>query len=155
MPKPIPDDYRIVTPYLVCADAARAIAFWAEAFGATERMRLPGSGGKIGHAEVVIGDCVVMVADEFPEMEIRGPRSIGGTPVSLVLYVEDVDATVARAVRAGATLMRPVETKFYGDRMGSVVDPEGHVWHVGTHVEDVAPDELRRRAATATESAGG
>jgi PhnB protein len=155
MAKPIPDGYKVVTPYLVCADAARAIAFYKEAFGASERMRLGSPGGKIGHAEIAIGDCVVMLADEHPEMGARAPRSYGGSPVSLVLYVADVDATVARATKAGATLQRAVEDKFYGDRMGSIADPDGHVWHVATHVEDVAPDELQRRAALAAKAAGG
>jgi PhnB protein len=155
MPKPIPDGYHAVTPYLICADAARAIAFYKEAFGASERMRIGAPEGKVGHAEVAIGDCTVMLADEHPEMGARAPRSIGGSPVSLVLYVADVDATVRRAIAAGATLQRPVEDKFYGDRMGSIVDPDGHIWHVATHVEDVTPEELHRRAEQAAKSAGG
>jgi PhnB protein len=155
MPKPIPDGYNAVTPYLICADAARAIAFYKEAFDATERMRLGAPGGRIGHAEITIGDCAVMLADEHPEMGARAPGSFGGSPVSLVLYVADVDATVARATKAGATMRHPVEDKFYGDRMGSITDPDGHVWHVATHVEDVAPDELRRRAELAVKKATG
>ena len=155
MPKPIPDGYHAVTPYLICADAARALAFYKTAFGAAERMRLGAPGGRIGHAEVTIGDSTVMLADEHPEMGARAPRSIGGSPVSLVLYVADVDATIARATAAGATLQRAVEDKFYGDRMGSIVDPDGHIWHVATHVEDLTPEELRRRAELAAKAAGG
>jgi PhnB protein len=155
MPKPIPDGYHAVTPYLICADAARAIAFYAAAFGAAERMRLGAPGGKVGHAEVTIGDCTIMLADEHPELGARAPRSFGGSPVSLVLYVPDVDATVQRAVAAGATLQRAVEDKFYGDRMGSIVDPDGHIWHVATHVEDMTADELRRRAELAAKAGGG
>jgi PhnB protein len=155
MPKPIPDGHNAVTPYLICADAARAIAFYKEAFGATERMRLGAPGGRIGHAEITIGDCAVMLADEHPEMGARAPGSFGGSPVSLVLYVADVDATVGRATKAGATLRHPVEDKFYGDRMGSITDPDGHVWHVATHIEDVPPDELRRRAELAAKKAAG
>jgi PhnB protein len=154
MAKPIPDGYHALTPYLICADAARAIAFYKAAFGAAERMRLGAPGGRVGHAEVTIGDCTVMLADEHPEMGARAPRSIGGSPVSLVLYVPDVDATVQRALAAGATLQRAVEDKFYGDRMGSILDPDGHIWHVATHIEDVAPEELRRRAALAAKAAG-
>jgi PhnB protein len=145
----------VVTPYLICADAARAIAFYKEAFGASERMRLGAPGGRIGHAEITIGDCAIMLADEHPEMGARAPRSYGGSPVSLVLYVENVDATVERATLAGAKLQRAVEDKFYGDRMGSIVDPDGHIWHVATHIEDVAPEELQRRAELAAKAAGG
>jgi PhnB protein len=153
MPKPIPTGYHAVTPYLICADAARALAFYKETFGGAERMRFEAPGGKIGHAEIAIGDSVIMLADEHPDMGARAPGAFGGTPVSLVLYVEDVDATVARAVGAGATLERPIENKFYGDRMGTIVAPDGHIWHVATHVEDVAPDEMQRRAAAAAASA--
>lgn len=155
MAKPLPDGYHAVTPYLVCTDAARAIGFYKEAFGATERMRLRAPDGRIGHAEIAIRDCVVMLADEHPEMGARAPRSYGGSPVSLVLYVADVDATVARAIKAGARLQRAIEDKFYGDRMGSIADPDGHLWHVATHIEDVAPEELRRRAELAAKAAGG
>ena len=150
--KPVPDGYRSVTPYLIVDGAAKAIAFYEKVFGATVAMRLDGPGGRIGHAEIRIADSVVMLADENPEMGARGPRSIGGSPVSLMLYIPDVDAVVARAVAAGARLQRPVEDKFYGDRMGSILDPFGHIWHVSTHKEDVAPDELQRRAAS---QAGG
>jgi PhnB protein len=151
---PVPEGYHSVTPYLVADGAAAALAFYERVFGARLLMRLDGPGGKIGHAEIQIGTSRLMLADEHPEMGIRGPRSIGGSPVSLVLYVPDVDAVVAAAVAAGAKLQRPVEDKFYGDRMGSIEDPFGHVWHVSTHVEDVAADELERRAAAMAGSAG-
>ncbi|HXH83279.1 MAG TPA: VOC family protein [Candidatus Tectomicrobia bacterium] len=143
--KPIPDGYHAVTPYLSIAGAAEALDFYRRAFGATEIMRMAQPDGRIGHAEMRIGDSRVMLADEFPEMNFRGPRAIGGTPVHLHLYVEDVDAVVARAVAAGATVVRPVQDQFYGDRSGTVADPYGHVWHVATHKEDVPPEEMRRR----------
>lgn len=145
--KPIPEGFHSVTPYLVVDGAGQALAFYEKVFGAKLLMRLDGPGGKIGHAELQIGTSRVMLADEHPAMGARGPRSIGGTPVTLVLYVPDVDAVVEAAVAAGATVQRPVEDKFYGDRMGSLEDPFGHVWHVSTHVEDVPPDEIERRAA--------
>jgi PhnB protein len=146
---PIPEGYHSVTPYIVVDGAARAIEFYKQVFGATELFRMDGPDGKVGHAEIKIGDSHVMLADEHPEMNARGPRSFGGSPVSLMLYVEDVDATVARAVEAGATLKRPVADQFYGDRAGGVEDPFGHFWYVATHVEDVPPEELRKRAAAA------
>jgi PhnB protein len=151
----IPNEYPRVTPYLLVDDAAAAIDFYTSVLGAKERMRMGGPDGKVGHAELEIGDSVVMLADEHPEMGARAPRSYGGSPVSLVVYVADVDATVARATAAGATLQRAVEDKFYGDRMGSIVDPDGHIWHVATHIEDLAPEELRRRAELAAKAAGG
>ena len=135
--KPIPEGYHTVTPYLIVAGAAAALAFYKKAFGATESMRLTGPGGKIGHAEIRIGDSHVMLADEVPEIGARGPRSFGGSPVTIFLYVEDVDATVDRAVAAGGKLVRPVKDQFYGDRSGGVEDPFGHVWYVATHIEDV------------------
>jgi PhnB protein len=150
--KPVPDGYHSVTAYLIVDGAARALDFYARVFGGRERMRMPSPGGKVGHAEISIGDSVIMLADEHPEMGARGPRAVGGSPISLVVYVEDVDATVKAAVAAGAKLLRPVEDKFYGDRSGTLEDPFGHHWHVSTHVEDVPPDELARRAAAA---AGG
>ena len=143
--KPIPEGYSAVTPYLSVKGAAEAIDYYKKAFGATERVRMPGPDGKVAHAEIEIGGSIVMLADESPEMGGRSPRTIGGTPVSLVLYVENVDQTVERAVRAGAKILRPVEDKFYGDRMGGIEDPYGHQWHVGTHVEDVTPEEMKRR----------
>jgi PhnB protein len=155
MPKPIPDGYHAVTPYLVCADAGRAIDFYKKVFGAEERLRIAAPGDKVGHAELVVGGSTIMLADEHPEMGARAPAAFGGSPVTLVLYVADVDATVACAVESGARVQRPVEDKFYGDRMGTIVDPDGHVWHVATHVEDVPPDELLRRAAEAVKAAEG
>lgn len=145
--QPIPEGYHSVTPYLVVAGAAAAIDFYRRAFGATELMRIPAPDGKIGHAEVRIGDSVVMLTDEAPDWQAFGPKTVGGTPVTLMVYVPDVDAVVARAVEAGAKLTRPVEDKFYGDRSGRIEDPFGHLWDVSTHVEDVAPDELQRRMA--------
>jgi PhnB protein len=145
--KPVPAGYHAATPYLIVDGAAKALEFYKRAFDATERMRMPGPGGKIGHAEVSIGDSVIMLADEHPEIGARGPHAYGGTPVSLHLYVPDVDATVKKAVAAGAKLVNPVADKFYGDRMGTIEDPFGHRWHVSTHLEDVPPDEMARRAA--------
>lgn len=145
--KPVPEGYHTVTPYLIIRDAARAIEFYKKAFGATEFVRMPAPGGKIGHAEIKIGDSHIMLADESPEMGYRGPQSIGGSPVSIVLYLEDVDAVVGRAVAAGAKLVRPVEDQFYGDRSGGVEDPFGHSWHISTHIEDVSPEEMKKRMA--------
>ena len=145
--KPVPDGYHSITPYLVVKGGARAIEFYRGAFGATELMRMAQPDGRIGHAELRIGDSVLMLADEHPEIGARSPQTIGGSPVSILLYVPDVDATVARAVEAGATLTRPVADQFYGDRTGGVTDPFGHVWYVATHVEDVSPEELERRHA--------
>jgi PhnB protein len=145
--KPIPDGYHAVTPYLVVKGGARAIEFYTRAFGAKELFRMPEPDGRIGHAELQIGDSRVMLADEHPEIGARSPQSIGGSPVTIHLYVPDVDATVARAVEAGAKLTRPVKDQFYGDRNGGLTDPFGHVWFVATHVEDVPADELERRAA--------
>jgi PhnB protein len=145
--KPIPDGYRSITPYLIVADGAGAIAFYEKAFGAIERMRHAMPDGRIGHAELIIGDSMIMLADEFPEENARAPGAFGGSPVGLHLFVEDVDAAVARAKSAGATVTRPVADQFYGDRNGTVTDPFGHVWHVTTHIEDVPPDEIARRVA--------
>ncbi|OFX18430.1 MAG: glyoxalase [Anaeromyxobacter sp. RBG_16_69_14] len=143
----IPEGYRSVTPYLIVQGAARAIDFYKAAFDAKERMRVNQADGRIGHAEITVGDSMIMLADEFPEHGIRGPRSLGGSPVTIHLYVEDVDATVARAVAAGAQITRAVQDQFYGDRSGSVTDPFGHVWSVSTHQEDVSAEEIERRAA--------
>lgn len=145
--KPIPDGYHSVTPYLIVDGAAAAIEFYKKVFGATEVMRMPAPGGRIGHAEIMIGDSHVMLADENAEMNARSPKSVGGSPLSLLVYVEDADKTVERAVAAGARLDRPVENKFYGDRMGGIEDPFGHQWYVGTHVEDVTPEEMKKRMA--------
>jgi PhnB protein len=145
--KPIPEGYHSVTPYLIVDGAARAIEFYEKAFGATELYRIMGPGDVIGHAELQLGDSRIMLADEHPEVDARGPHSIGGTPITIHLYVEDVDGTVARAVAAGAKVTRPVADQFYGDRLGVLADPFGHIWSVATHREDVSQDELRRRAA--------
>ena len=145
--KPIPDGYPAVIPYLIVAGAGRAIEFYRQVFGAKVRSLLDGSGGKVGHAELEIGDSVVMLADEHPEIGALAPPSVGGTPVGLHLYLDDVDTVVAKALAAGARLKGAVETKFYGDRLGSIIDPFGHLWHITTHVEDVSPDEIARRAA--------
>jgi PhnB protein len=151
----IPAGYHSVTPYLSCRDAARAIEFYKKAFGAAEVMRMPGPDGKLGHAEIRIGDSRVMLSDEYPEMQFFGPQTRGGTTVHIHLYVKDVDAMVERAVAAGAKLVRPVKDQFYGDRTGSIEDPFGHVWHLATHQEDLSVAELRRRAEAATKQAGG
>lgn len=152
--KPIPPGYPVVTPYMCVAGAAEALAFYKKAFRAKVLMRMPGREGKIGHAEIDIGGSRVMLADEFPEMGFRGPKSLGGSPVHIHLYVEDVDQVAKRAVAAGAKLLRPVADQFYGDRSGSVEDPFGHVWHVATHKEDVPPAELKKRAAAQASAAG-
>jgi PhnB protein len=147
--KPIPDGYHSVTPYLIVADGAAAVAFYQQAFEAKVRMRLPRPDGRIAHAELRIGDSVIMLADEHPEIGALAPSTIGGTPVGLHVYLEDVDAVAAKAIAAGATLKRPVENQFYGDRLGSIIDPFGHLWHISTHIEDVSPEEIGRRAAAA------
>src|SRR6059058_728547 len=147
--KYIPEGYHTATPYLIVNGAGRAIEFYKQAFGATEVMRIGAPGGKVGHAEIKIGDSHIMLADEHPEMDARSPQTIGGSPISLVLYVEDVDATVSQAVEAGAKLTRPVANQFYGDRTGGVEDPFGHTWYVATHVEDVSEEEMKKRAAAA------
>ena len=147
--KPIPDGYPRVTPYLHVDGASAAIDFYTKVFGATERMRMPSPGGKVGHAELEIGDSLIMLADEFPEMGVLGPKTIGGTPVTIGLYVEDVDDVFERAIAEGAVSVRGVENQFYGDRAGQLEDPFGHRWSVATHVEDVPPDEMAQRAAEA------
>ena len=149
---PIPNGFHSLTPYLCVSDAARAIEFYDKAFGATLIMRLAEPGGRVGHAELQVGDSVIMLADEHPEYGVRSPRAFGGSPVSLHLYVEDVDAVVARAVAAGAKVVHPVADKFYGDRSGRVEDPFGHLWDIGTHKEDVSPAEVERRYAAMTKS---
>jgi PhnB protein len=144
--KAIPDGYPQVTPYLCVDGAAAAIDFYSRVFGATERMRMGGPDGKVGHAELQIGSGLVMLADEFPDMGQRSPKALGGSPVTVSLYVEDVDAVFARALEAGATEVRAVTDQFYGDRAGQFSDPWGHLWSVATHVEDVSPEEMARRA---------
>ncbi len=145
--KPIPEGYHTIIPYLAINGAAEAIEFYKKAFGATELMRLAQPDGRVGHAELQMGDSRVMLADEFPEIGFRGPKALGATPVLLHMYVEDVDAVVERAVDAGAKVVRPVQDQFYGDRSGTLEDPYGHMWHVATHKEDLSEEEIRRRAA--------
>jgi PhnB protein len=149
MAKPIPDDYPRVTPYLIVNGASAAIDFYIAVLGATERMRMAGPDGRVGHAELGIGDSVIMLADEYQDMDVRGPLTVGGTPVTLHVYVEDVDSVFERAVQAGAKALRPIEDKFYGDRSGQFEDPFGHRWDVATHVEDVSPEEMSKRAEAA------
>jgi PhnB protein len=143
--KPIPDPRQALTPYLIVRNAAKAIEFYEKAFGAKEVFRLTEPQGKIGHAELRIGESLFMLADEYPDFGALSPASIGGSPVSIHLYVEDVDRVVAGAAAAGATVLRAVKDEFYGDRAGMIVDPFGHKWHVATHAEDVSPQEMQRR----------
>ena len=143
--KPIPDGYSTVTPYLIVHDAAGALEFYKKALGATELMRFGGPGGKIGHAEIQIGNSRVMLADEHPEMGALSPRTIGGSASGLALYVEDVDARFQQAVAAGGKVLRAVADQFYGDRSGTLEDPFGHKWTLATHKEDVSPEEMHRR----------
>jgi PhnB protein len=145
--KPIPEGYPRVSPYLVVDGAQKAIEFYTTVLGFTERMRMPGPDGRIGHAELELDGSVVMLADEFPEVGAKAPSAFGGSPVSLTVYVEDVDATFERAAEAGATVVRPLENQFYGDRSATFDDPFGHRWTINTHVEDVSPEEMGRRAA--------
>jgi PhnB protein len=152
MVNPIPEGYPRVTPYLIVDGASEAIDFYTSVLGATERMRMDAPGGRIGHAELEVGDSVVMLADENPEMNARGPRAFGGSPVSLMVYVEDVDGVFGRALEAGAKELRPVENQFYGDRLGAFEDPFGHEWNVASHVEDVPPEEMEKRAAEASQA---
>lgn len=144
--KPIPDGYHSVTPYLIIKNSAtKAIDFYKKAFGAEELVRMPGPGGTIGHAEIKIGDSPIMLADEVEGMGYKSPASLGGTPVSLMIYVKDVDKTYKRAISAGGKEDRPLTNQFYGDRSGTLTDPFGHVWTVATHIEDVQPEEMDRR----------
>jgi PhnB protein len=147
--KPIPEGMHTVTPHLVCANAAEAIEFYKNAFGAVELVRLPGPEGKLMHAMIRIGDSMTMLADEFPEWGSFGPKSLKGTPVTLHLYVEDADKLVERAVGAGARVIMPVKEMFWGDRYGQIEDPFGHHWSVATHIRDVSPEELERAAGKA------
>jgi PhnB protein len=147
--KPIPEGYHSVTPYLCVKGGADAIEFYKKAFGAKEVMRMGGPEGKIGHAELQLGDSRVMLADEFPEMGFLSPQSVGGVPVMMHLYVEDVDSTVSRATNAGAKVTRPIEDQFYGDRAGQIEDPFGHKWYVSTHKEDLTMDQIKERQAKA------
>ena len=144
--KAIPEGYEGATPYLIIKGAARALEFYKNAFGASEVMRMPGPGGTVGHAEIKIGKAIIMLADEFPDMNCKSPQSFGGSPVSIMVYVKDVDTFIDRAVSAGAKMLRPLANQFYGDRSCSLEDPFGHQWHFATHVEDVPPDEMVKRA---------
>lgn len=142
--KPIPEGYHSVTPYMIVDDATAALDYYLKAFGAQEIVRMP-MGGKIGHAEIKIGDSMVMLSDEWPDRGALGPKSRGGTTVSLMIYVSDADAVFKRAIEAGGKQQKPVENQFYGDRSGTLEDPFGHVWTIATHVEDVTPEEMERR----------
>jgi PhnB protein len=152
--KPIPEGYHSVTPYLVVRDAARAIDFYTHAFGAIELFRMAAPNNRIGHAEIKIGDSTVMLADENPAHNAKSPEALGGSPVHLMIYVEDVDTVFKRSLAAGAKETQPLKDQFYGDRSGSLTDPFGHSWTVATHVEDVAPEEMQRRAAEAQKQMG-
>jgi PhnB protein len=145
----IPEGYTSLTPYLYVSDARRAIEFYTRAFGAKELFRMDGPNGKIGHAELRIGSAALMLADEHPEMDVRSPLAYGGSPMSLLLYVEDVDQVFRRSIEAGAKALRPVKDQFYGDRSGMIEDPFGHRWAIATHVEDVSAEEMKQRAAQA------
>ena len=146
---PIPSEYPRVTPYLSIDGAAKAIDFYCDILGATERVRMAGPDGKIGHAELGIGESVIMLADSFPEMGAPTPSMLGGSPVTLMVYVPDVDAVFNRAIKAGAKEIAPVQNQFYGDRSGQFEDPFGHRWNVASHVEDVSPEDMEKRAAEA------
>jgi PhnB protein len=153
--KPIPEGYHSVTPYLIIEGAGEAIEFYKKAFGAKELFRFPTPDGKVGHAEMKIGDSPIMLADAYPAMGYNSPKSLGGSPVSLMVYVEDVDTVFNQAVAAGATLKEAVTDNFYGDRSGSLIDPFGHVWHVATHKEDVSMEEMEERAKAASAASSG
>lgn len=142
--RPIPEGYHTATPYLICNGAADAIEFYKRALGAVEVMRMPMPGGKLGHAEIKIGDSHIMLADESPENGIHSPQHFGGTPVSVLLYVEQVDTVFNQAVSAGAKAVRPPQDMFYGDRTSWIIDPFGHSWYIHTHVKDVSPEEMRK-----------
>jgi len=144
--KPIPEGYHSLTPYLIVGGAAEAIEYYKKAFGAIELFRMD-HGGKIGHAEMKIGDSPFMLADEFPEMGYRGAKTLGGTPVNLMIYVDDVDTIYKQAIEAGGTEVKPLQDQFYGDRSGTLTDPFGHVWTVATHKEDVSSEEMEKRVA--------
>jgi len=147
--KPIPDGYHTATPYLIVNGGVAAIEFYKKAFGATELMRMPGPGGKIMHAEIKIGNSPIMLGDEAPERDVKGPQSLGGTTFGMCLYVPDVDAMFAAAIAAGGKELYPVKNQFYGDRSGTLIDPFGHKWTIATHIEDVAPEQMQQRAEAA------
>jgi PhnB protein len=154
MTKPIPEGYHTVSPYLALDDAAEAIEFYKKVFGAKERMRMDAPGGLIGHAELEIGDSIVMLSDSFPQASTWPPSELGGTSASIFLYVEDVDALVKKATDAGAMITQEVADQFWGDRFGSFKDPFGHSWSIATHVEDVSPEEMAERAKEAMAAMG-
>jgi len=151
-PNYVPEGYRTITPYLVVKGGAKAIDYYTKVFGAKELMRMEAPDGRVGHAELQIGDSHIMLADEHPEMNIRGPQSLGGSGVGILVYVPDVDHVFQQAVDAGAKVEREVKDQFYGDRSGNIVDPFGHKWTIATHVEDVAPEEMKRRAEAAMQT---
>jgi PhnB protein len=153
--KPIPEGYHSVTPYLSVDDAAQAIEYYKKAFGAVEEVRMDAPGGRIGHAELKIGDSHVMLSDPFPQASTKPPKELGGTSCSVFMYVEDVDATVKQAVDAGATVTMEVADQFWGDRFGSITDPFGHSWSIATHVEDVPPEQMAERAKEAMAAMSG
>jgi len=152
--KPIPDGYTGAVPYICVNDGQAALEFYKKAFGAIETQRFAAPGGKIGHAEFKIGAAVIMLADEFPELGFRSPLTLGGSPVALHIYVEDVDAFAARAVSGGAKLIREASDKFYGDRNCNIEDPYGHIWYVSTHTEDISSEEMQKRAAAMQSQSG-
>jgi PhnB protein len=145
--KPIPDGYHSVTPYITLNNAAAALEYYKKAFGAIELFRIADPSGRVGHAEMKIGDSVIMMSDEFPEMNVKSPKTLGGTPFGICLYVPNVDEVFAQAVAAGGTAERPLMNQFYGDRSGTIIDPFGHKWTISTHIEDISPEEMDRRAA--------
>jgi PhnB protein len=147
--KPIPEGYHTATPYLVVKGAARALEYYKKVFDAKELMRFADPSGNVGHAEILIGDSRIMVSDEYPQMGFRGPQALGGSPVGILLYLEDVDARFDRAIAAGAQVLKPVQDQFYGDRSGTLVDPFGHIWTIAKHIEDVSQEEMHRRAEAA------
>jgi PhnB protein len=153
--KPVPDGYHTVTPYLIVKGAAKALDFYRDAFGAVELFRMPMPDGRIGHAEIQIGDSRMMLADEHPEIGALSPTTIGGTATGICLYVPDVDALHAKAVAAGVKVERPLQNQFYGDRSATVIDPFGHKWTIATHIEDVSPEEMDRRHREMAAKAGG
>jgi PhnB protein len=153
--KPIPEGYHSVTPYLYIKGAASAMDYYKKVFGAKEHVRMPGPDGRIMHAELQIGDSMIMLADENLQIDAKSPATLGGVASSLLLYVENVDEVTQKAVTAGAKLVRPVQDQFYGDRSGTISDPFGHTWTIATHIEDVSPEEMKKRMAKAASQAAG